>query len=646
MKFLKTLALIMAMLIGFSAFAACGGNEDDDTNSSDSQIPIIENEFILNESVSQYTIVLPEGATAETALAGQELQNFFFEATNINLPITNDENLTHTQDSRYISIGKTTLYTSAGITTESDNLGASGFKIVTKDKSVFIVGDTDKANCYGVYGFLEQTVNYDWVSRDCFAIDRNVTTIPLAAYDIVDIPDIEYRGSNYGFITSDALNMTRFRFEPQEKWLTSFGGAQHSTTLYVLPMSEHYEKHPKWYSADKTQVSFVANGDEEELELMIEEVANVYKREIVAQPRTTIGQFSISDSPTFDNCPAQRAITAEYGAASASVILFLNRVREKIDAWFETDGAQYKRDYEIHMLAYLKTEQAPVEWNESKKCYEGVNGIRFADGVGVEYAPIYIDYLRDLYHPINKEYLTGIEQWTSISNHMMLWTYNVNFKDYLLPYDTFNGMPVIYKKAKESGVKWMLNQSQLDSTTVPSAWCALKAYLDKELSWDCEQDPQQLIEKFFDVYYGKASDTMMEAFLQFRVHSEYLKDNVKGYSENYSCEARLLVEQFWPKRTLLNWYDIMTSALDDIEYLKVVDMDQYVMFEKRILNERLSLIFMLVELYNHTFSDQESLDYKLTFKNDHTYIGGGARGTAGMNGESGVPSLLEKWGVK
>lgn len=601
---------------------------------------------LLEKGNAEYVIVYPQGADVMTRFAADELQGFFNEATNVKLQIKTDNEAVWSNEAKYISLGKTMLAENAAVSTATKNLGTSGFIIETEGNSVFIIGDTGNANVYGVYRFLNSILNYEYYGEDCYSLNKNVKEIPLYDYSVVDVPDIEYRCAAYGFVEENQEVLTRFRQTGFFDLFVNINGQPFHNSLEYLPPSVYAAKHPKWYSADRTQLSYTAQGDEKEYQLMIDEVVKVMKENLIAQPDKHIITLSVQDNFSFDNSEATMKITEKYGAASATIILFLNDVNKEIRAWLASEeGKPYDRDIEILFFAYNKAEKAPVVFNEETGEYEGKDGIRCDDGVSVFYAPIFIDYLRSINHPINQTYSDSIKQWKSISNNMFLWTYNGNFKNYMLPYDTFNGIGELYQAAAESGVRWMLNQSQFDTKTVPSGWSALKQYLDSKLAWDSSLNVNTLINNFMDNYFGEASEYMKENFNAFRAHSEYIKETQEGYSENYSCEAQLLKENYWPKQTVYSWYEDMNEAIESIEYLKAVNPERYDTLYKRIANERLSFIWMLVELYEYNTSPDTVLEWKLQFKADNDYIGGGCRGGAGGVGETFIPELYASWGI-
>lgn len=640
---------ISLLLIAVFAFGGCDAKPDNpDINNPDYVKPAYEEtgKNLLSDGYTEYEVVIPADANVYTRFAAEELQFFFNEATGVKLPIVTDTDRKWTTESKYISIGKTSLASDAGLTTEGKKLGSSGFIMDTEGDSVFILGNTDRANVYGSYVFLNSVIDYEFYCEDCYYLNKNVKKIPLYDYKVTDVPDIEYRCAAYGWASENQENLMRYRQSEFFDLFVNINGQPFHNSMEYLPVAKYKKDHPKWYATNGNQLSYTAQGDEKEYALMVETVADIMKENIMAQPGKQVITMSIMDEPTFDSSPASVAMREKYGSDSASIILFLNDVNKIIREWFKTDeGKPYDNGIEILFFAYMKAEAAPVETDSATGEFRGKNGIHCDEGVSVFYAPIYIDYLRSIDDPINRTYSESIRQWAAVSDNIFMWTYNGNFKNYLLPYDTFNGIGDLYKKAAKSGVRWMLNQSQFETTTVASGYAALKQYLDSKLAWDSSLNVKTLIENFMNNYYGEAAEGMKKNLDSFRAHSEWVKDNCSGYSENFSCESYLMQEKYFPKQTVMMWYEQLNDVISNLDYLKEISPERYNTIYCRVANERLSWLYMLIELYEYNSLPETVYKWKQQFKADNDLIGGGTRGGAGGDGEDFIPNLYKGWKI-
>ena len=131
---------------------------------------------IIVNGTSDYKILIPSDAGSNTELAASELQFFLEDATGVRLTITEE-----TQDlsgGKYFSLGQTDLLKENGLSATYAELGSDGFRIVTKGDNIFIFGYGDRASLYGVYGYLEQELDYDFFFTDVWKITKSLKVSP------------------------------------------------------------------------------------------------------------------------------------------------------------------------------------------------------------------------------------------------------------------------------------------------------------------------------------------------------------------------------------------------------------------------------------------------------------------------------------
>ena len=108
-------------------------------------------------------MILPSESDDQLLYARSELTSLFKEATNIDLSVISDVGLTYKDTDTYISLGKNSYLVSAGLSKETnfDTYGRDGVRILTRGKSIFIFGETNYATLYGVYDFLNLSLNFE-----------------------------------------------------------------------------------------------------------------------------------------------------------------------------------------------------------------------------------------------------------------------------------------------------------------------------------------------------------------------------------------------------------------------------------------------------------------------------------------------------
>ena len=360
-------------------------------------------------------------------------------------------------------------------------------------------------------------------------------------------------------------------------------------------------------------------------------------------PDRKVVTFTIEDNPNFCACEACQDIISQYnGANSSVVIMFLNKLNAKVRAWFQEDeGKPYARDLDIVFFAYNATTEAPVVFNEQTQKYEGINGLKLDEGISVMYAPIAADFTGSLKEGINVQYYKTAQQWSDITRNMYLWIYSTNFVYYLAPYDSFDGIADNYATAKEVKTRWIFDQAQWNEYGFSTGWSNLKSYLNAKLAWDADADIDELINDFFKTYFGPAEAEMKEIFAQFRVLSEYNKEN-QALGGLRSIYQDVMQEKFWPKNLLAEWISLYDKALAKIEPLKESNPVVYRRYYKHIAGERLSVYYLFVSLYTYNTDETVIKSYQRQFKADAEAFGVTLFSENSLS--ASIDALFKQWG--
>ena len=641
-NFKKILFIITAVLLCvvtvFSAGCSCKktpkpgegdnpGTIDDDRRPE----PTETGKFILKDGATPYKIVLPQGAVSLETMAADEIQRFFSEATGVEIPVVYDSGLVYAEDAKYISVGHTAPLTSAGIEIDGAKLGSDGYRLVTKGDSVFIAGVSAKSALYGAYDFLHEILGYEFFYEDCYSLHSNVKEVKLMGYNFAEYPDIEDRCMNYGYMDNDTSIYHNMRVRGFNEAFIPVGGKSFHNSLEwiasppaaVTSDPAYAESAPKWKAPSGQQLCYTARGDAKAYELMQITCLNTLQKALASYPDKKVITLTMEDNHSVCGCASCTALANSYGGAlSATVILFCNELNRAIREWFNTPaGAQHDRDLKIIFFAYNEMTKAPSVYNGESGKWEGIKGIKCDPGVGVYYAPISMDYTQSFQHKVNKDFQDITYSWAALADGIWLWLYSTIFPDYLVPYDTFNGMQSYYKMAKEVNARYLFDQAQWDADA-STGWSALKAYLNAKLAWNVNADMSALIQGFFDGYFGEASAEMRAFFDSYRVHSEYIKDErnftnkTDVFGGNASVYISAVKERFFPKGVLQNWMTLIDAALAKIEPLKTSDAALYQALYNRIALERLSVIYLWVSLYDYNTSTNQITDFKILFKAD------------------------------
>lgn len=635
---MKIKSTIISFLLCFMLiFTSCIDNNPSDEQPGTHDYNIGETSgYIVKDGATSYKIVIPENAGAIIKTAAEELRYFFLQATGIELLIIKDNDISYSENAKYLSIGDNLLLKSAGITIDKKLLGTDGFRIITKGNSVFMFGGGDYGSLYSVYEFLHQAFSYEYYYKDCYILDKNVRELKLMAYDITDVPDIAKRTANYGFIKEDIMVCNRLRLRPVENYIISVGKIWHNSFLYFD--SNTKDTHPDFYSADGKQLCYTAHGNSEEYALMTDIVAQKIIEKRKEFPSLSVITMTMEDNMSNCSCSACSALLDKYGAASAAVIIFMNDVNAKVKAWFDTpEGKNYDPNLDILFFAYNKYTNAPAIYNKDTKEYEAIDGLKCSDGVSVLYAPISSNFTRSLYDADNSATYNTMKAWRAVSKKIYLWLYSTNFSFYLIPFNSFNGMQDNYKFAVEMGTEFLIDQAQVNQKGSATGWSLLKAYLNAKLAWNTSINYQQLVDNFFNAMYGEAAPFMREYFERYKTLASF-NEKFMGFGGNIYFNA--LDQKFWPKQELLVWRNCIDKALEAIDYLKIKDMKLYNSYYEHIIAERISINYLLVQLYDSNIYPEELMDFKLEFKEDVSLL----KLTHSREGGN-IIDLFSSWGL-
>ena len=593
---------------------------------------------LVVDGKTEYKIVIPKISDYdETNTGANELQLFLGQSTGAYFEIVNDENLSYDANSKYISVGETALIEKADIVVDRKMLTRSGYTILTKGSSVFIIGGGDFGTLWGCYEFLKHEINWEIYSQNEIVYDTTAN-LKLHEFDLIDVPDFTYRMSTFGWTRADKETCQRMRHNDEsgggKVWMGP-GPAWHNTLEY-LPPEKWKAAHPKWYSLDGQQLCFNAQGDEEEFKLMFQAFMDSFIGVINANPGIENITITQEDVNVWCSCEACKAKLQKYGTDGADIVHFCNKVSVALEEYFNANNID--RKINICFFAYHRTTEAPVVKNETTGEWEPIDSsVICRPNVYCFYAPIRADYLRDFYDTANLAYKQTMDKWCVLAPEMYLWVYSTRFPDYFAPYNNLNQMQPNYILSKAHNVSYIFDQTQWNNA-YSTDWGFLKQYLQVKLQWDVLADREQLIENFMNNFYKDAAEPMKKALNLYNTWFEYLKTekNLPGpYSNN------IITTQYWPKGvvdTMLGFFD---EAYKAIEPLKQTDPTLYARLYDRICIETLVYRKIDITLYFTQYSDSELLDLKMSFKQDVNRIG-----ISRYNEQLTIDELWKTWGIE
>ena len=581
--------------------------------------------YLVQNGATEYSVVIPQGADGFTTFAKDELVFFFKEATGIELSVISETSagLAHSESAKYISIGNTAMLESAGLEADESILGSQGARIVTKDNTVYLFGGGNQGVLYAIYDFLQIVFNYDIYYYDVWEIDR-VDEVKLLNFNVTDVPDVEIRLASFGPVNKNTEDLGyRFR-QPlaRAEYILPAGDTENGQTAQaihntdnILPKAYWNDTHPDWFADTGTQLCYTAHGDSEEYQAMIDQaasvlVASLQQYTVAEYPDYKFIGFMIEDDNTVCSCQACKNALNYYGANSGAVVVFCNRVMEKVQAQMQDaeNEAFYREDLKLLFFAYNKFTEAPVKYDLETGEY--VPTVYTRADVGVFYAKITsANRILSVYDDCNKQLRAEVENWSNVANgNISYWTYSANFHSYMAFVDTYGHFDSEgYQFYLSHGGDMFNNQGESQNRESDN-FDGLKAYLDSKLQWDCTQDAEALTQKWFNGMYGDAAETMQQLFAEHQAASA-LAYQASGYhTSNYMVYIDMYTADYWPYETLLNMLETCNKA-QQIAYVsyKYANPEKYVTVKRNIDIEWASVAYLLFKIYGNdeTFTTNE-----------------------------------------
>lgn len=630
MKKIKLLSILCAGLICFTGLlAGCTNNAAKPAEPRNPVTETAEHKYaggvhkvnvtltdddMVSGGKSDYEIVVPENGDEFSKRAATLVRKHFASATGVALQMTDDQTA-FSQEKKWIVLGSEKLFEEAGLTMPTDDIGETGYYIKTVGKSIFVAAKSGYGLVNGAIGFLSAAIGYEMFADDTVVYTAG-ETVKLPNCDIIDKPDYEfYLSSNK--ISSDGA--TGMRFQGSGDVFIPVGGEPWHNSFKYLDPSVHAAAHPSWFSADRKQLCYTAGGDPDDLNEMLDEFMKTMVASVEAYPNVKNITITIQDVNTMCRCEACTRLLEKYGTDSAAVIMFCNKVSERLEKYFADKVAgtnRSPREVNILFFAYYKTTQPPVK--EVNGQYVAIDDeVKCRDNVGVYIAPISAAYNADFYDEANNYTAGIIKGWGALSNKLYMWLYETNYSYYLYPLNSYDTMLETYRFCKNNNAIFMFPEGQYNQGNV-TAFGKLKEYFNSKALWDVNVDYSKICDDFFNAYFRSAAEPMRRYFEELQLQLKYIETTypeIGGGIYDNMAQAR-----FWPKRLLDQWSGYIDEAYALAEPLKASDPELYETLAKHINLESIFVRFALVTLHSGSYSAQTLTQMREDFKSDCTAL--------------------------
>ena len=451
----KVLATAVAML----CMAAYGGDE-----------PLV---LARRGEAATHSIRVEEGASSNLVHAARELSRYIGLLTGVDVPLASGETALHA-----IRLAVT------------PGLGRDAFRFRTAGNDFHIEGDDERAVLFGVYDFLENYCDCDWLAPDQEFVPRQDLVQVPRDLDRLCKPAFAIRDCYY----SDARERPDFAAklklnedDPFDQWLWKC-----HTFTRLMPPEKYFDEHPEYYALvnGERQGGWRANlclTNPDVLRIvtsnLLDCIAKIYPEKKV---------FGVSQSDCWDHCECEgcSAIDSREESPAGSNLAFVNAVAEAV--------AEKYPDVIVETLAYQYTVKPPKH-------------ITPRDNVMVCLCTDQCDFSRPLtesrFHSRGRYFVDDLRTWCAITgNRVHIWDYTMNFQYKLHAFPNIYSLKGNLETFLDCGVTEVFEQGPLPSRH--QAGETLKLYLLGHLLWDPRQPLEPLLSRFYDRYYGKAGSWM------------------------------------------------------------------------------------------------------------------------------------------
>lgn len=616
---LKFLIITLLTLSVFCSTVACSLIKPND---SSSEIPVVEGKYLLQNSTTDYKIVVPAIAESDSyeVYAAEELKLFFEESTGVRLSIITDEGLTHSDSGKYFSIGDTELFKSSGLT-KDNKLTYNGYQINTKGETIYLNGGSAHGALNATYMMLREIIGYEYFTYETYLVDKGVTEIKLPKFNVSYSPSVEYQQYSHQAAYWDKDYRNRMFMNAGTEIFNNPAGATNGwihNSFFWFPLNtfnnpdltETY--HPEWYGANFQQLCYNANGNAESYEQMVDHFVEIAIGLIRKKPDVLTLGFSHEDQNVWCTCTTCKEETEKYGTAAGSVIQFLNDAMAKVYELVEADPNLENREYRAMFFAYNPTVNPPAKENADGTYSPVDDSVIMSKGVAVMIAPILSVFYLPYDDEANETYYKSLKGWQACQGSLYLWNYDYSYATDLVPFTLHNSAVQTKKIYLDAGLKGVFHETAYDYRV--SAFREYSVYQQTRINWNVDLDLNELTKKYFDAVYGPASNVMLELYNMIRLRQEldYRENITDGVSFSYKLDKA----EAFPYGEILTYKALLDRAFDILEEYKKQNVEEYEKWREAIMLETFFPRYFEIQHYGTNYTESQLLELKKSFRID------------------------------
>lgn len=622
----RKITKVLSFLTIASFLVGCGGNSSDEEVVPNLEPEVVEGKYIVNNSKTDYSVVIPKNANTKEKTAADTLITYLSKSTGAKIGIVNDTDIS--SGMHYISLGNTSLFAKEFKDVSMSKLDGkiSSYFVSTKNENIYIYSNPNErgeGTLYGTFDLLHYLVDYEYYASDevYFTYKTSVNLLNYKDFFIEPTFDGRSIGNFHLNHNQDVCDNYRIinQYNGTEWYSRTYGHSQ--VTQFVRPEDKIdgqyiYEIHKDWFS-NKTATEAETTNNQlcwsagEELE---DYVAKRFEYFLENNKEATYFMFGQEDnSGWFCECERCQKAIRDYAVNYAGLqIIFMNHVIDKVEKWIDIN--QPGRQVRYVVFAYYATKVAPCV--ESNGTWVPANKqVVPNEKLYILYAPITCNFavpLENQYY--NSNTYLEIKQWNAVAGgKVMVYFYDTNFRYYFANFYNFTTVKAMYQTAKEQGVSYMYTQGATDSNT--AGFSDMREYIESKLMWNVNLDFDALAKDFIKHYYREASDEIYEYYQTLR---DRLAEYHTTHNEGGGIYASIVNSDIYPYSILRYFTNLFDKAMEKIESHKESNPDLYNTLKARIMREYLSVIYLKITLSKAEITNDEKAEMKEIFK---TYTG-------------------------
>lgn len=377
-----------------------------------------------------------------------------------------------------------------------------GFNLIISPDNISITAVSYMGLEYGIYTFLEEYLGCIFATAD-FDYIPNYPTINFASTNKTYVPDIKWRAV-YAYESLPLGNTDEYGLQWFQKLKLNGAGNRgwyrwaHTFYYYISP-EEYFDTHPEYFSEYNGKRKHEDGPVSGQLCLTNEDVYRIVSEKMFAlmqeNPQKHYWDFSQMDTwinrGTGCRCDNCRKIDDNEGSPMGSLLTFINRLADEC-------AERFPKNY-ISTLAYNYSATPP-------------KNIRPRDNVIIKLCLMPGDVTSSVSEPRNSKAQTSkdiIEEWGAISKNLLIWDYNINFHQYLMPYPILTALEDNNNFYIDNNVYGIFHQLDRDKGGNSAE---LNAYVFSKLMWDRNTDVDKLLSRYLGAVYGNAAEAMAEYY--------------------------------------------------------------------------------------------------------------------------------------